>query len=279
MIGDILNSAISILALVPIFSVICVIVLKWTVSGDIDPLAGILTIFVLIGTMFMALMSKSNIIMAATVIGAISLVVMFPFANNYIDRHDLREINGEHIDRAFLELSTRHDNFPAWFKLADSLFQAGFHGHAIAIAEQTYNRIPSEPDAFHNRSLRDMYREEERMIRKWRAESTNPKRHMPVACPKCGAKNRPGLINCVQCGAPYLLLLSRKVGTRSGAFAKLVIGWALIALLLPAAAYSSIAFPGVGLLGVVAIIGVIGGILAWIFRDPSGQPDKFRSFS
>ncbi|ARU42332.1 hypothetical protein CCB80_14720 [Armatimonadetes bacterium Uphvl-Ar1] len=279
MIGEALGTLISIVALVPIFAVVSLIVMKWTVSGDIDPLAGILTIFVLIGTMFMALMSKSPIIMGTAVIGVISLVVMFPFAQNYLDRHDLREINSEHIDRAFLELSTRHDNFPAWFKLADSLFQAGYHGHAIAIAEQTLERIPSEPDAFHNRSMRDMYRSEEIMIKKWRIEATNPKRHMPVACPKCGAKNRPGLINCINCEAPYLLLLSRKVGTRSGAFAKLVIGWALIALLLPAAAYSSIAFPGVGLLGVVAIIGVIGGVLAWIFRDPSGQPDKFRSFS
>lgn len=279
MLAETLSMVITIVALVPIFAFATITVMRWTVSGDIDVFAGILTCIVLIGTLIFALSTRNPLIQGACVIGVISLMIMFPFAQNYLDRHDLSEINSEHIDRAFLELSIRHDNFPAWFKLADSLFQAGYHGHAIAIAEQTYNRIPSESDPFHNRSMRDMYRNEEYMIKKWRAQATNPKRHMPVACPKCGAKNRPGLINCIKCEAPYLLLLSRKVGSRTGAMAKLVLGWAIIAMLIPATAYSTILAPSLGLFGILIALAIAGGILWWIFRDRSGQPEKFQSFS
>lgn len=256
-------------------------VLKYIFSGEIDVFPGLLTVFVLILTMFLALLSGSMLIQGVAVVCTVSLVVMFPFAMNYLDRHDLREINAEHIDRAILELSVRQDNFPAWFKLSESLFQAGYHGHAIALAEQTLSRISTDMDPIQNRSMRDMYRNEEIMIKKWRTNATNPKRHLPLACPKCGQKNRPGTINCTKCEAPYLLLLSRKVGTRTGAFAKLVVGWALIAMLIPGAAYVGDSLGGGGMAIGVVLLGFvgIGVILWWIFRDPGGQPEKFESFS
>lgn len=280
-IGDILSTFVTILFLVPVFSACCLVVLKWTIAGDIDPLAGILTMLVLAGTMFVSLATGNQVMQGVAVVGAVSLIAMFPFASNYLDRHDLREINADHIDRAILELSIRPDNFPAWFKLSEGLFTAGYHGHAIALAEQTLDRIPNNMDPFQNRSMRDMYRSEEIMVKKWRRDATNPKRHQSVACPKCRTLNQPGTINCIKCETPYLLLLSRKVGTRSGAFAKLVIGWAMIAGLLPAGAYLGTLDGGGGLaIGgtLVAVLGV-GVILWWIFRDPGGQPDKFRSFS
>ena len=281
MAGDLIITLISVIALVPIFATCCVIVLKWTLMGEIDPFAGVLTIIVLAGTMFLALMSKSGVIQAIATVGAISLIVMFPFAQNYLDRHDLKEINSEHIDRAILELSIHPDNFPAWFKLADSLFIAGYHGHAIALAEQTIERIPTTLDPLKNQTLRDLYKSEEIMVKKWRAQATNPKRHMPLSCPKCGQKNRPGTINCIKCEAPYLLLLSRNLGSRSGVFAKLVIGWALIAMLIPSAALLGEYTGGGGIsIGIgLGAFGLVGVILWWIFKDRSGQPEKFQSFS
>lgn len=279
--GDAISTLVSLLFLLPIFTGCTLVVLKWTISGDIDALAGIFAMLVLVGTMFVSLATKNQVMQGVAVVGAISLIAMFPFAANYLDRHDLREINAEHIDKTILELSIRPDNFPAWFKLAESLFTAGYHGHAIALAEQTLARIPNNMDPFHNRSMRDLYRSEEIMVKKWRRDATNPKRHRPIACPKCGQQNQPGTINCIKCETPYLLLLSRNVGTRTGAFAKLVIGWALIAGLLPFGAYMG-TMDGGGLLAIggtlAAVVGV-GVVLRWVFRDPSGQPEKFQSFS
>jgi hypothetical protein len=280
MIGEILTTAITIAAMVPIFGICAVIVMWWTVGGDISPFAGILTLATLIFALFLSLMSKSPVVQGITIVGMLSLLVMFKFAENYLDRHDLREINAEHIDRAILELSIHPDNFPAWFKLCSSLFEAGYHGHAIALAEQTIERIPNNMDPINNRSMREMYRNEEYMIKKWRGDATDPKRHLPIACPKCGQKNRPGTVNCTKCEAPYLLLLSRKVGTRTTAFAKLVLGWAFIAGIIPAAAFAGEAIGGG--LAIIAVLGGIAGvgvILYWIFRDPSGQPERLTPFS
>jgi len=280
MIGDTLEMVITLAFLFPIFMVCLVRVLWWTVAGDIDAAPGILTMIMLIVAFAFAAGTKNPMAQGATIIATLSLMVMFPFASNYLDRHDLREINAEHIDRAFLELSLHPDNFPAWFKLCDSLFQAGYHGHAIALGEQTINRLPIERDPFKNVSLRDMYMSEERMIKQWRVDSRDPKRHKAIACPKCGAMNQPGTINCVKCGIPYLLLLSRKIGTRSRAFTKLVIGWALLSAIIPLAAYWGTVAGGPGLfMGLFFGLVVLGVIMHWIFRDPSGQPDKFTPFS
>ncbi|MBX3113532.1 MAG: zinc ribbon domain-containing protein [Fimbriimonadaceae bacterium] len=280
MIGETLEMVITLAFLFPIFMVCLVRVLWWTVAGDIDAAPGILTMILLIVAFAFAAGTKNPVAQGATIIATLSLMVMFPFASNYLDRHDLREINAEHIDRAFLELSLHPDNFPAWFKLCDSLFQAGYHGHAIALGEQTINRLPVERDPFKNVSLRDMYLSEERMIKQWRVDSRDPKRHKPVACPKCGAMNQPGTINCVKCGIPYLLLLSRKMGTRSRAFTKLVIGWALISGIIPLAAFWGTIAGGPGLfMGIFVGLIILGGVFYWIFRDPSGQPERFTPFS
>jgi predicted phage tail protein len=92
--------------------------------------------------------------------------------------------------------------------------------------------------------------------------------------------NRPGTINCIKCGVPYLLLLSRGVGTKAGVYSKLLIGWAIIAFLIPAAGFlANNVGGGMGIFAAVGAVTLAGGVLYWIFRDPSGQPDSFRSFS
>ncbi len=280
MLGETLEMVITLAFLFPIFMVCVVRVLWWTIAGDIDAFPGILAIiFLFVGFAFAA-GTKNPVAQGATIIATLSLMVMFPFASHYLDRHDLREINAEHIDRAILELSLHPDNFPAWFKLCSSLYQAGFHGHAIALGEQTINRLPTERDPFKNTCMRDMYINEERMIKQWRVDSRDLKRHRPINCPKCGTANRPGTINCVKCEIPYLLLVSRNVGTRGGAFAKLLVGWAIISAIIPLAAFWGTAAGGPGLIGgLVFGILVLGVVLYWIFRDPSGQPERATPFS
>lgn len=276
-----LESAVTIFFLLPIYMWCVIRVVWWMFEGEIDVLPGIVSVVMLIVGLCFASGTANDFARWACVVCSISLVVMFPFASHYLDRFDLREINAEQVDRAFLELSLRPDNFSAWFKLSQGLFDMGYHGHAIALAEQTIARIPTESDPMQNRSMRDLFRSEEAMIRQWRSIATDPRRHRPVPCPKCGAMNQPGTVNCIKCGIPYLLLLSRRIGTRSGAFTRLVIGWAIISAIIPLAAYWGVSAPNstAGMLGFVAGFGVLAGVLYWVFRDPTGQPGRFQSFS
>ncbi len=267
--------------LFPIYMFCVVRVFWWMLEGAMEVLPGLVAIALLVAGFCIAGSTTNEIARWSCVISSITLVLIFPFADNYLDRFDLRELNAEQVDRAFLELSIRPDNFAAWFKLAQGLFDMGYHGHAIALAEQTIARIPDTADPMQNRSMRDLFREEQAQIRRWRDQSRNPARHKPIPCPKCRALNAPGTINCVKCGVPYLLLLSRRMGTRSGAFTRLVLGWAVISAIIPLSAYWGVTAENtvLGVGGFIVGFAILGGVVFWIFRDPTGQDGRFQSFS
>ena len=135
----------------PIFMVCLVVLMKWTVMGEVEAYAGILGILALIAAFAVGMGTKSPFVQGCIVVTLISLMLMFPFAQDYLNRHDLWEVNVDKIDRATEELAIRPDNIPAWFALSRSLYEHGYRGHAIALADMTLERIPTEIDPVQQR--------------------------------------------------------------------------------------------------------------------------------
>lgn len=271
---------ITIFALLPVFGFAAVKVIWWMVMGEMDFGPGLLAVVLILSGFVLACLTPNPWVQGGTVVGMISLLIMFRFAADYLDRHDLREINVDRIERSYEELAIRPDNFPAWFSLARSLYEQGYRGHGIALAEQTLARIPTERDAISNRSLRELFTSEEREVRGWRADSAHPRYHRGVRCPRCRRENQPGTVNCLGCGEPYLLLLARGTRGKGKVYGRLVVGWAVIAVLIPFSAWSAVSLPGA--LAVVGVFGglVVGGlVLWWVFRGPTGSVEFTRPFS
>ncbi len=275
-----IESLVSWLFLGPICAFCAVVIIRWMIGGDVEAWVGSLAILGIILTLAIAVGSHNTAVQICAVTGMVSLMVFFPFAGDYLDRQDLRTITAEHIDKGHAELSLHPENFPAWFTLARNLYEFGYRGHAIALAEQTLDRIPNVPDPFKNCSVRDLFRTEEYEVKKWRRESGHPSYHKPLLCPRCKAPNLPGHINCQRCGGPYLLELSRKAPRRSKVFAKLLLGWAVIAVLIPSAGVAAIMAKGaLGSMSVLAVILAGGATLFFVLKPPRGVSSSSAPFS
>ncbi|MDK3161074.1 hypothetical protein QPK87_31620 [Kamptonema cortianum] len=264
----------------PIFMVCLVVLLKWTIMGDVEAYAGILAILALLAAFAVGLGTKSPLVQGCIVVTLISLMLMFPFAQDYLNRHDLWEVNVEKIDRAHEELAIRPDNIPAWFALARSLYEHGYRGHGIALAEMTLDRIPSEIDPVQQRSMRDFYRSEEYELKKWKRESAHPKYFKPLPCRACRHMNRPGFVNCEKCNQPFLLEMARGLASKGQVFGKLILAWAGIAVVIPFSAWAGVSLKGFAQFG--AVVGGIAGlglILFWLLRPPSGSFESRTPFS
>lgn len=278
--ADLLDMLFSYLFFLPIVMFCAGVLVKWLVMGEVETWAGIVGLIGVMASFAICVASRSMAVQISSCVGMVSLMVFFPFAGDYLARQDLRCLTAEHIDRGHAELAIRPDNFPAWFQLARNLYDFGYRGHAIAIAEQTMERIPNVPDPMSNATMRDLFRNEDYEIRRWRRESENPKYFRPVPCTKCKNPNPPGTINCQRCGAPYILELSRKTPGSAVIYSKLVVGWAVIAAMIPGAALlSERSSGGLGAMIVLGSIAIGIVILVFLFRPPSGVIDNPRPFS
>lgn len=259
------------LILIPVLGLAMVHVVREMIMKNIDPIAGVIAIGVLMGMFILSITAKNPAVAGATLVIVLSFGAFYPYAESMYARQIGRELNVSRIDRAHEALSQRPENVAAWFALAEGLYRHGYQGHAIAIAEETLSRLSTNQDPTSNRSLRDLFKAEESALKYWK-KGADPKLCRPLKCPLCGAMNPAGPIACVKCGGPYLLELVRR-GDQGRAFVgKLLLGWALLAGAIVAAAASGLMTKGwvQGAL-VAASIGAAIGIIWWLFRPARGD--------
>jgi hypothetical protein len=171
-----------------------VALVHWMIGGEIELLfgfAGIVAGF-LLG--FVAIVPPSPAI-SFVALGVISgTVVGFPVVRSVVNRKQLRAIDLETLERAYGSLSLRPDNIAAKFKIARLVWDMGYPGHALRIAEQC---LVHAPQAFFN--------EEIKLVARWQRVPLNANAFDPLNCIECGQSNPAGNVRCAACGAPFLL--------------------------------------------------------------------------
>ncbi len=253
------------------------ILIWWMFDGKIEPLAGFVGILATVGAMGVTIIAGPGWIAGIVLIGYISLLVTYPFAEQKLAETELRGYNIELMDRAYEELNRRPDNIPAAFQLARCLYNYGMRGHAIALSQQTLDHISNAFDPNTNRSPRDFYSAEAFELKKWIANSQDSRYHRPLKCLKCGSFNPPGNLACQKCQAPYLLELARSSDPRHKVMSKLILAWGLIAAIIPASAFIGQAIGGGASLLVVLIgVALIGLVLWWVFKLAPGETGEVR---
>lgn len=260
-------SLLATLFMIPVFGLAIVWVIHKMVSGDVSPTAGFGILFLLLLMLAIAILVPGQKMMIPVLVIVVVGAVFFPFAETQLEKQGLVEIEDSRIDKAHRELAVRPNNYAARFELARALYERGLHGHAICLAENTINAIPSEPDPMTNATLRDKFHYEESMLRKWKKNVTDKRAFEPVQCPSCKHKNPPGVLACEKCKGPYLLELVRvRDGSRT-ILPRLLAGFGLTGLLLLVCAWISTAltWPG-SAIGILGAMVSIGGLLNWIYR-------------
>ena len=260
-------SLLATLFMIPVFGLAIVWVIHKMVSGDVSPLAGFGILALLLVMLAIGILVPGQRMMGPVLVIVVVGAVFFPFAETQLEKQGLIEIDDSRIDKAHRELAVRPNNYAARFELARALHDRGLEGHAISLAENALNAIPTEPDPMTNASLRDKFYHEEIMVRKWKRDLRDSRAFDPVQCPSCKHKNPPGVLACEKCKGPYLLELVRVKDGGKMILPRLLLGFGLTGLLLVACAWISTAltWPN-SAFGMVGALVVIGGLLNWIYR-------------
>lgn len=248
------------------------ITISWWVEGSLDTVYALAGIILQIGMIVVGIASPQEWVAGAVIVTALAGVAFFPYAEEQMVQHDIREINMDQLDRSVQALAADPTNVPAKLKIAQAAHEFGLPGHAIAIVEQTMHELSTVHDALHNRSIRDLFRAEEQQAKQWRRELRSKRAFDPVECPHCGAKNYPGQIACRGCNRSYLLELARKTTVRSRVQGKLMLGFCVVASTIVGSVWSATSFITVekinplGFVIIGCIIAAAGAILAGLFR-------------
>lgn len=264
------------LLMLPVFGFAAVAVVRWMVDGNLSGIQGIIALAVLIA-MFAAGIKIPHDFAPWIILGVmVTLMALFPYAEDQLSKADLRLLNSERIDAAHEALAARPDNIPAAFNLARMIYEHGYRGHGIAIADNVLNSLSTAMnDPVNFTSIRDHYQSEAYELNRWKRESTDPRLFAPLKCPVCGGMNPPGPLACVKCGKPYLLELARGTSSTKKVIGKLVLAWALLGLMLTLVASALMSFksPFNYVIAAAALAGA-GSILGLLFKPPHGEKQR-----
>lgn len=223
----------------------------WAIAGEIEPVSGILGIFV--GVMLGVCTLKPPVpeLQPIAYVTVWATLALFPFVRAGMARRELRSVDAHALERAYDALGQRPGEGYLKFRLAQAAWTLGMRGHAIRIAETVL------PDM----DLK-LFREEHMIVRRWHREAPPAAMFVDVACLDCGAPCPPGRTHCPSCGAPFLLDRVRGRAFKPEVGRRIVAAWsagvgALVGVLW------AVTLPPVAAAG--AIVAVLGAAFLVVF--------------
>jgi hypothetical protein len=176
---------------IPIAAIVVALV-HWMVAADIDVFSGIVGIGLAIFLGLVALNPPTPWAPAAAFAVAVSSVVLYHPLSWLANRHELNSVDAEIVERIYESLRERPNNAPSLLRLARILYEKGYAGHAIALADTALRNLP-----------RGLFPDEHRMVQHWKRAAVNEAYFRPIACIECGYLNPPGEVYCGRCRSPF----------------------------------------------------------------------------
>ncbi|MEQ1933583.1 MAG: hypothetical protein ABL962_06860 [Fimbriimonadaceae bacterium] len=243
----------------------CLFVIYKMIDGDVPPAFGVLTIGLLLVTLFFCVWPPHELVPPIALICIIVIMAIFPFIENYLNQVELRRMDADRLEKVLSAWQTRPDNTSAQLELAKCLRDQGFDHHAINLAHTALNAASTKVDEVSNRSVRDIFRQEEVALRRWEQEVTDAP--VQVRCPYCGHSNGAQFVFCEKCEKPYLLGLIRQADPGRSIFVRLLVSSAAVGLSLIGGASLGLKFGGAMLfLMLFLMIGVVGVVIFLMTR-------------
>lgn len=228
----------------------------WMINGDVDGLTGFLGI---LGTVALgAVITKPPAQNLAPVgfLAIVTISVMFPFVRRAINRHQLRLVDVDAIERAYEVMKVRPNNPGSRMRIARHLHNLGFPSIAIPIMDSALKDVPVQ-----------FFRDEFMLLQMWRSGGAVPA--ASLECPICGMRNDPGLsVICTRCQAPYLLdrlrgrIMSASLGRRL-----LGIWMLLVSITVGISSTPALSVPWNIIVGILCL-GAIGFGILLIVKEP-----------
>lgn len=259
----------------PLFAIVIVKVVGLILEGAIDLITGIIAISIALAMFVAMAITKDPVLPWAILVVMGTMIAFYPFAAQQVSDYDHRRINLESLERHYAAWAQRPDNSSAALGLARCLYDRGYRSAAVSLADRMLSAYSTEIDMQTMRSPREMFREEDILLKRWKRSLTTDDSR-PIRC-SCGNKNPAHVLDCERCGRPHVLEASRRSQNGGRFLGKLILAWALIAgCLVCSAANAAYAPQQWRTPGFIACLAVVGGILAWLFRRPRHDQTVYR---
>lgn len=235
------------------------------IDGQMPAAPGVTVIGLLFVVLYFCVWPPHPAVPAIGLVAVICGMVGFPFAESYLEKMLLEEIDVDQLERSLKSWQARPDNIASQLQLAASLYKQGFRHHAIALASDGLSRASTVVDDVRNTSMRDVFRQEEYALRKWQQEDTPAPKE--VNCPSCGHRNPHTTVFCQKCQQPFILALARNTNVGVAVFGRLAITMAMICAAIVAGCAVGLYFDGpLKWLAFTVMIVIIGAAIAFILR-------------
>lgn len=227
--------------------------IHWMIQGEVDGLLGFIGIVIGVGLGVLTVNPPNPDLAPVVFLAIVATMAFFVPLRNAMNSRALVALDMSLIERAYLQLEHKPNDFGARMRIAKMIYQRGLFGHAITIAEEALKHMPEE-----------FFLEEHKMVQRWKGSEYAPSQFRALPCVECGMGNPPGSFHCSRCGSRFLLDQAKGKWVGRTMARKLMAGWATLMavfVLIPLAATS---LPPVSAVVTVAGIGILVLIVLYV---------------
>jgi hypothetical protein len=238
--------------------------IHWMIMGELEIPIGIVGVVLGFGLGYTALKPPENMqfLSPLAVFLVVGTVVLYPFLRNTFERHQLRGLDCDSVEKAYLAIGQQPTSPFAKFKLAEGIYRLGMIGHAVAIADSVMAYIPE-------RAATDEFR----TLRRWKQAGVPPETNRPIPCVECHTPCQPGWTHCKTCGAPFLLDRVKGRILPKGHARLLIAIWAAIVAPLIGIPAATALKPVLAVPAIVLIIGLSVGFIVIAVRSAGDRAE------
>lgn len=249
-----------------LMAILMVLIIHRMIDGIFPPVPGFLAMSFCLVTLYLCVWPPHPYFPYIAWVCVLSLMATYPFAESQLEKIGLKEIDNERLEKVFTALEQHPDNYSAIFEVAANLYRQGFFLDAIVLTEKTLDVLSTRRDEIRNTSMRDVFRTEEILLRKWKNTPAPAPRPQDQVCDNCNTRNAPGSLFCSSCKRPYLLDKVKKIDPRSRFASKLILSYALIGLSIVFGAAVGLSVQGpMKYVVIIGALGAVGLLLNWLF--------------
>lgn len=237
--------AVACIAFIPM-AVWMIMVIGWTVQGDLDPTSGILACFAGLTLGYFAINPPVPSLGPLFLLVMLSTMIAYPMARAALNQRELSQMDIEQIEIAYEKLKLNPNDGPTRIRLAKAILTKGLLGQAIGVMDTALRGLPPQ-----------FYRDEARLLQRWQKEVRDPKAYDPMPCVRCGAKNPNGEVFCSKCQAPFLLDHAKGRIVAPDALRRVMAFWLIAVILIAGLPTAAAALPpSLAILVIVLLVGL-----------------------
>lgn len=191
-----------------------VTMIHYMIGDEIDVVTGIICIALGLILGAYTMISKDPVTRPYFVVAALSMLILYPWFRNMLDKRELHALEVEMIERAYENLGKYPTHLGAKLRIAKGLYQRGHAREAITLAEKALEKTPKR-----------LAEEEHRLLREWKRDTPPFAPLQGTSCPHCNRPNPATEFFCLNCARPLWIVAAKNAAFAPQTLNTLLLIW------------------------------------------------------